>query len=123
MQALRRTHAGMVDNGRRARRSCDLDDCFCRAEPDANRWDYLVENVDAATGVAIEVHPAVPREVKTMIRKRDWARGAIADHASHLTSVRWVWLASGRVALPPTTAEFRRLRAAGIEGPTRRARL
>lgn len=52
--------------------SIDVDKTMKDAEPNSNRWDYLIEYRDSA--YAIEVHPCTEGEVQKIIKKAEWIR-------------------------------------------------
>lgn len=126
LRALTGDHSHSVANGREAARSANVDTALKQDHPNAARWDYLVEPSpeNGQDVVGIEVHPASsPGEVKVMIKKMAWAKGAVAHHEPDLRVTRWVWIATGKVGLPRTTREAKALALAGIEYPQRETRL
>ncbi len=68
--------------------------------PQDPRWDYLLVS-ESGRCLGVEVHHAIPKEVKKLVAKKDWAveRLAEAEIAVH----QWWWIPSGKNGLGPTT--------------------
>ncbi|ACY15128.1 hypothetical protein [Haliangium ochraceum] len=97
--------------------SVALDETYTREQPNESRWDYVVGVKEGEHSlVAIEVHPVTAGEVRSLIKKKAWAKKVMSRHLVHDKHIkRWVWVASGEVGLTKTSSEFRRLATAGIE--------
>jgi len=110
-----RTHfddsAGVVET------SIDVDAALERIDPNAARWDYFLDvRASEATLVGVEVHPAVPREVKKVIEKKRWAETVVAENFREGSRVHvWYWIASGTMGLSKNTREYRQLAQSGIK--------
>lgn len=52
--------------------SIDVDGLMKKAEPNSNRWDYLIEYCDKV--YAIEVHGCTEGEVDKVVKKAEWIR-------------------------------------------------
>lgn len=96
--------------------SLALDECLREAQPNANRWDYLLGTQDRNRPIiGVEMHHATASEVAVVIQKKQWAA---AEAGKHFTSGRrvsaWYWVASGRTRISKNTSEWRRLVRAGI---------
>jgi len=97
--------------------SLDLD-CAARLEqPEENRWDYLVGTSAAvAPVIAVEVHPANPGQVDTIVAKKKMAEGFLEAHLiKGMRPARWFWVATGSTTVSKNTREYRRLQLAGID--------
>jgi len=87
--------------------------------PQTNRWDYAIGVVNAKSTKVhyVEVHPAETNEVKVVIRKLEWLREFLereAQAALKKLPSECHWLASGRVRIPKTTPQYRRLQLSQI---------
>lgn len=92
--ALQAVHRDLIEE-RRNRIGCsvNMDSCRAAAEPNANRWDYVLALQSAPMrGVAVEIHHAAAEEVPVVIAKRDWAQGLLAAQCPAFEVLRWVWL-------------------------------
>lgn len=131
LQAVKKSEGGgqivARDHDRLLGGACIDDDCKS-AYPTANRWDYVIGYRRANKPVAyfIEVHSAETSEVSVVEKKLAWLRLFLsADEQASLARLdREIhWVASGRIAIPKHTPQFRRLnstlRALGLKGPTR----
>jgi hypothetical protein len=121
LQALRAADRSRVSvvHSRRIVGSIDIDAATRQQHPHDPRWDYAVgcQNSSNAHFVHwIEVHPANSRHVDEVIQKQNWLRGWVSAHASklHQLPAKYYWVASGRVALPPSSPQRRRLAQSGI---------
>ena len=139
-QALERKHRKLVtcEDPRRLTGSIYLDKALERESDYANaaRWDYGLGYRPAAgrpeQAVWIEVHSATTKEVTAVLKKLNWLRGWLNDGAGCLKRMtdrggdrdnRFVWIASGRVDIPPHTRQARQLSQEAIQGPKRRLSL
>jgi hypothetical protein len=103
--------------------SINVDEAMHDAHPQASRWDYGVGiNKNNERVVWVEVHPASSSHVRDMINKVRWLRGWLNSEAPLLDALprHFVWVASGKVSLPPTGPQLRQLAAAGIAPPRER---
>ena len=99
--------------------SVNLDAALSDALPNDPRWDYGVgvsKRQHSESVVWIEVHPASSRHIQAVLRKFSWLRQWLAGSAPLLNRMpaKFVWVASGRVAIPANTPQRRRLSASGI---------
>lgn len=114
---LKRDRAYVEDPSGVVNTSLDIDSALKEAEPNASRWDYLLEvRHEGSPIVGVEIHPAVPREVKKLIEKKQWARKVEAEHFNdgHFICA-WYWLASGKMGLSKNSREYRLLAQNGIK--------
>lgn len=108
--------------------SVNLDAALADVLPNSPRWDYGVgvsKRQRSESVVWIEVHPASSRHVQDVLRKLSWLKQWLAGSAPLLNQMpaKFVWVASGRVALPANTPQRRRLSASGIHFAGRRFEL
>ncbi len=99
--------------------SVDLDAAMRTTLPNAPRWDYGVGHASDAAGDCahwIEVHPASAREVDVVERKLIWLKQWLGDNVRALRGLprRFVWVASGRTSLSPTSPDRKRLAQLGL---------
>lgn len=123
--ALRTDHRAKVIADDEAGCSVDLDTHYQHSVDQAQRWDYvIVLNNDGTTGIGMEDHHASPREVDTMIGKKQWAADVMATEAPAVVMQWWCWIsASDEILITPNTPAAHRLAAEGIVGPWTRLRL
>ncbi|AKT39530.1 uncharacterized protein CMC5_036770 [Chondromyces crocatus] len=137
-QALKKDHRKQVtcDDETRWTGSIDLDAALMQHPQHAsqNRWDYGMGYLDPAgkeSAIWIEVHSAETGEVSTVIRKLAWLKAYLPEHCPDLWTLthasreelRFVWIASGRYAIPKHMPQMRMLRAAGLDPPVQRLHL
>lgn len=124
IQALKRADRQRVSlaRPRDCHGSADIDHALEQAQPESARWDYVV-----AHGTKlhfIEVHPAMTSNVTEMQHKRRWLDYWLKSAAiGKLEAKRcFHWIASGRVAILPTSRRARQLAESGLK-PVRRLSL
>ena len=138
-QALENRHRRLVtcEDSRRLTGSIDLDKALARQRGYANaaRWDYGLGYRPAAgrpeQAVWIEVHSATTKEVTAVLNKLRWLQDWLNDGAGRLKrmtdraapGVRFVWIASAGVNIPPHTRQARQLSRCAIQGPKKRLSL
>jgi hypothetical protein len=100
--------------------SIDLERALATSHPNDPRWDYGIgirkgEHGEIVTWV--EVHPATSHGVGEVCRKRLWLTQWLESSAPLLNrmAARYVWIASGNVALPPNSPQRKRIAANGIQ--------
>jgi hypothetical protein len=119
LQAVRRTDRQRIScqDGRFLTGSVDVDQATLANHPQNNRWDYGigVRNDDERV-VWVEIHPASSQHVLEVIAKLHWLRGWLKSEAPLLRQFpsRFVWVASGKVALTPNSPQRRRVAQEGI---------
>ena len=125
-QALEKRHRSLVtcEDTRRLTGSIDLDAALTRGRPNDNRWDYGLGYKPAngrEQAVWVEVHSATTSEVSTVIRKLRWLKDWLeeVDQLRKLThrtgaDIRYVWIASGKIAIPPISPQAKRLNQSGM---------
>ena len=128
-EALERRHRNQItcDDPQRLTGSIDLDSALKRDRVHAGkpRWDYGLGYRSAGASdqaVWVEVHPATTKEVSRVLDKLQWLRDWLnveGEQLGRLTertdpNVRFVWIASTRVAIPKNSPQARRLNKRGI---------
>jgi hypothetical protein len=119
LRALRTVDRERVScrDGRRLTGSINLEEAVRASHPSAKRWDYGI-GIKAKTNhvVWVEVHPASSKHIQDVIGKLSWLREWLKTEAPALRRLPpiFVWVASGRVAIPPTSAQRRTVAKAGI---------
>jgi hypothetical protein len=122
LQALPREHRSSVrtSDPRRLDGSVDLDEALRAAKPNDPRWDYgvgLKARGRSAQAFWIEPHPASSLHVNPVLGKLRWLREWLKHDAPALYQLkaRYIWLATGRVALPTNSPQRRAIAAEGLE--------
>ncbi|HKI19271.1 MAG TPA: hypothetical protein VKA15_15400 [Isosphaeraceae bacterium] len=106
-------------NPRSLRGSVDLDEALKDANPDDPRWDYGIGvEVNGGTDRAIwiEIHPASHHHINEVLKKHRWLKGWLTSSAPLLNQMdaEFVWIASGKVSIPPNSPLRRKIDAQGI---------
>jgi hypothetical protein len=91
--------------------SVALDEWGRRRWPQAPRWDYLLVT-EPGRCLAVEVHHAIPKEVKKLVAKKGWAVERLAE--VEIPVHQWWWIPSGKNALGSTGVRHRQLVKAAI---------
>ena len=119
--ALRGADSGRIKSStpRKIRGSIDLDGALESRHPNAHRWDYGVGFMitDASDRIIwVEVHSANSLHVEAILQKLRWLKGWLLDEGRPLAEFRstFVWLSTGRVAIPPKSPEATKLRGQGL---------
>lgn len=99
--------------------SINLDEALAMACPHDPRWDYGIgvrKNGRSEYIVWVEVHPATARGAGEVCEKHSWLKQWLAASAPLLNGMdsQCVWIASGKVALPDSSPQRRKLAAKGI---------
>jgi len=97
--------------------SLDIDSAVKSIYPNDARWDYAIGYSNKVC--YFEIHPAKPSEVTSMLNKLTWLKNWLKEKAPQLNNMpdyspKYVWVASGKVAMLSTSKEARRLAASGI---------
>lgn len=113
-----------LGNGSHCDGSLNIDDVTSAKYPQDPRWDYAFD-CNSET-FFVEVHPASTSDVAGMIRKLAWLKSWLVDRAPELnklkavsTATPYYWIASGKVAIPKTSPQYRSAVKHGIS-PIRR---
>jgi len=134
-QALSKAHRAQVvcEDEKRWTGSIELDEALRQesGHASASRWDYGLGYQDPAgqeSAVWVEVHSAETGEVSTVLKKLRWLKDYLQGTCPGLWSLtlatpealRFVWVASGRYAIPTNSPKMRELRTAGLDPPVKR---
>lgn len=97
--------------------SLDIDTNVKSLYPNSERWDYAISY--SGKTCYCEVHPAETSEVTKMIGKLAWLKQWLKDKAPSIKALpaynpKYVWVASGRVNVLPTSREAKRISSSGI---------
>jgi hypothetical protein len=113
---------------RRLAGSLDLDSSLQNGLPNAPRWDYGIgvrvsQHPDRCHWV--EVHPATEGDVKDVLKKHDWLKTWLAQHAPGLlgmtaTEQGYVWIATKAIGFRQGSPKAKQLGAVGISFPCKR---
>ncbi len=91
--------------------SVDIDKCTKDKYPEENRWDYALGYNDKA--YFVEVHGATTGEIKTVISKAEWLKSWLKQTGKPLREIQasdtLYWIATGKVAILPTSSYHRNL--------------
>jgi len=103
--------------------SADLDSGYKNAEPNGNRWDYVID-YDGKL-FYIEVHAANTSNVKEVMSKFDWLKSKLKAGGelfplSECTNGGFHWIATNGVDISSNSPQARRLAISGIQGPKMR---
>jgi hypothetical protein len=74
--------------------------------PQSARWDYLLVT-EPGRCLGVEVHHAIPKEVKRLVAKKAWAVARMAE--AEIPVHQWWWIPSGKNALGSTGVRHRQL--------------
>jgi hypothetical protein len=95
--------------------SLNLDEGVLAANPQSNRWDYLLGHKATGTVIGVEPHSAKMDQISVVIAKREAAKHQLRGHLrAGAKVVMWIWVASGRVDFLPFDRAKRRLDEAGV---------
>jgi hypothetical protein len=99
--------------------SIDLDEALRKDYPQDPRWDYGIgAEIDTNDDriVWLEVHPASTATVTAVIAKQVWLKKWLQESAHELKRMpaRYVWVASGKVAIVQHANQVKRLASLGI---------
>lgn len=123
LQASARAKISHVDT-RRIAGSIDLDSALRQSEGGENRWDYGVATaVDARSDFVdwVELHDANSTHVQNVIDKATWLRRTLQVRAPNCLKIsnRFVWVATGPIAMTRHSPQAKRLSEAGVEFPAK----
>lgn len=108
-----------VSNTHHLQGSLDIDTFTTSRYPNSNRWDYAF----AYKGEAffIEVHSANSSEVRTVLRKLQWLKDWLNQHAPEINKLKakklppFYWIQSKGFAIPKTSPQYRAAEGAGLK--------
>lgn len=121
LQAMEKEHRARIacPDTRSLTGSINLDRAMAVAAPNAPRWDCGVgmkTRTQSEKVIWIEVHPASSNHIDGILAKLDWLRGWLRTDAPRLEAMpaEFVWIASGRVSLPPHSQQRRKIASRGL---------
>ncbi|MGM0553382.1 MAG: hypothetical protein ACQETK_06225 [Pseudomonadota bacterium] len=116
LQALENVDQGRVglSRPRNCHGSANIDAALAASRPNEPRWDYVVAHDE--TLHFIEVHSAHTSAVEEMRRKLEWLMGWLEGKAlERPESSEFHWIASGKVAILPSSKQKRQAARMGLE--------
>jgi hypothetical protein len=121
LQALERKDRVRIkcDNTRVIAGSIHLDHALRDAHPQESRWDYGIGieiDIKHDRVIWLEVHPASTSTIDTVVAKHRWLKQWLEKSAQALQKMpsRFVWVASGKVAVAQHARQVKRLASLGI---------
>jgi len=123
LQALKRFDRAKITcaNSRNCTGSVDLESALSASWPNQPIWDYGIgyRTKNASEIVYwVEVHPASSKNVQEVLNKLTWLKNWLESApALNRLHKRFVWVASGKVSLPPHSPQRKRIAQAGIVFP------
>ena len=121
LQGLRSTDRARIvcTQTRNLAGSINLDEALAVTYPHSPRWDYGIgirKRRGAECIVWVEVHQATARGAEEVCTKHSWLKQWLAASAPLLNDMtsQYVWIASGKVAIPDSSPQRRKLAARGI---------
>jgi len=130
LQALRSSDRRRVKaDSQRLTGSVCLDQALKQACQNDPRWDYGIGYRESKQGNEmvcwLEVHPATQGEIKKVAEKLQWLKNWLSQQAPRLHAIkrRFVWIASGKVAISPRAPGLRKLAQKGLRFGGRRLKL
>ena len=121
LQAVRRADRQRIRcrNSGSVTGSVNVDSALRESHPDDHRWDYAIGFCEARQAEVVfwvEVHPASSHHVEDVLEKLRWLKQWLSSEAPRLEEIppRFVWVASGGVALSPGSRQRRQLAGNGI---------
>lgn len=108
-----------VKDGAKCEGSLDIDVCTMHLFPDANRWDYAL-CYDSEVHF-VEVHSANTSEVAVVLRKLQWLKDWLHNHAPKINKLKitrgpaFYWIQSGNFNIPKNAPQLRIAAQKGIK--------
>lgn len=119
LQALQREHRKKIvvsDLGKLGG-SVDIDAATTVKYPNASRWDYVLD-YDGQL-YFVEIHSANSGEISTVLRKLQWLKDWLNEHAPELNAKKatlkpYHWLQSSNFNIPKGSSYYRQIAQAGL---------
>ncbi len=98
--------------------SVEIDKCTSdkKLYPDENRWDYVLGYQQQA--YFVEVHSANTGEVNTVLKKLQWLKDWLNQHAPEINKLKarepYYWVQSGKFAILKNSPQIRRVNQKGL---------
>jgi len=114
LQALRKSDKKKVkvEDTNKLNGSVNIDDCLKSKYPNASRWDYAIGYNNQT--YFVEVHPAIPREIKELAKKLNWLKNW-KRNTPFRNDNNFYWVASGKVGILPKSNDSKRIANLGIK--------
>ena len=102
--------------------SVELDECVLKKYPQNNRWDYIIGYNGKA--YFIEFHSANTGEVSVMLKKLQWLKDWLHNHAPEINKIKategsFIWIQSNGNHILKGSAEERRIAQNGLKPVSR----
>lgn len=127
LKALKRADRGRIrcTRPRTLTGSVDVDAGLRADRPNEPRWDYAIGLARAGRGeqvLWIEVHPASTANVPEVLAKLQWLKTRLRGEGKRLEKLdrKYLWIASGAVAIGRHTRQARLLAQHGLAFPRER---
>lgn len=121
LQAIRESKKVFVESNSEIKGSINIDECLREKYPQAPRWDYVIFSSKSGfeRNTFIEIHPAIPKETRSIIRKAEWLKEWFKGNNINLSNYQYtfVWVSSAGVHIPKSAQQRRLLPKNGILGP------
>jgi hypothetical protein len=122
LQALKKADRSRIRcrNASSLKGSVNLDQTLEDSHPNAPRWDYgigVTATPEIDHVIWVEVHPASSHHIQEVLEKHRWLKEWLAASAPLLKGMdaKFVWIASGRVAMPPDSRQRKTIALKGIQ--------
>ena len=114
LQALREKDKDKIEaqNTRKLNGSVNIDECLKNKYPNASRWDYAIGYNNQT--YFVEVHPAIPREIKELAKKLNWLKNW-KRNTPFRNDNNFYWVASGKVGISSKSKYGKRIAELGIK--------
>jgi hypothetical protein len=98
--------------------SVNIDDNTIHLYPNDNRWDYAFSYKSEV--FFVEIHTANTREVNTMLKKLQWLKDWLIEHAPEINKLKaketpFVWIQSNDFHIPKTSPQYRKMVQKGMK--------
>jgi hypothetical protein len=105
----------------------DLDSALHALLPNDPRWDYGIGIQERPNGDRVhwvEVHPALEGDVKDVLRKHEWLKAWLSQHAPDLLKMTanvkgYAWVATKHVGFRQGSPKAKQLAIRGVGFPCR----
>ena len=105
----------LTDN-RECSGSIDIDACTTTLYPRLNRWDYAL--CYESKVYFVEVHSANTGEISTVLRKFQWLKDWLNEHAPEINKLKapkpYYWVQTSGFNIPKQSPQYRQVVKAGL---------
>ena len=118
LKALGKYHAKVqVTDGSLLNGSIDIDDCTRKKYPNENRWDYAFAYNEIV--YFIEVHSVNTSEVSIVLKKHEWLKKWLNQHAPLINQLKkakpaYYWISSNNFNILRSSPQYRRIAQANL---------